>query len=229
MQLIVEPNGGVRCIYGELLDLTSLGTTIITRASHVEPCTEGGWSADLRPVGGPVLGPFTKRSEALAAEVRWLKSTGFRLPEPSSSTHAGQREAEALRCPALLLTTRRNPMLWLFQALTDRLKALFVANVGLDLEAQLLARQAERKAELLRQAARYEEEGFEGVAAELREHAAALTLQRPLSSIQPMVEHFHADPTPQPALPSVLPTMSVPHADATNGAGTHPTAKKKGK
>lgn len=120
-------------------------------------------------------------------------------------------------------------MLWLFQTLTDRLKALFVANVGLDLEAQLLTRQAERKAELLRQAARYDEEGLKGVASELREQANALSVQRPLSSVQPAVEHFHGEPTPKPALPSLLPTMSNLNADATNGAGTHPITKKKGK
>ncbi len=43
-----------------------------TRASHVEPCA-GGWSADMSPVGGPVLTGFTKRSQALAAEVAWLE------------------------------------------------------------------------------------------------------------------------------------------------------------
>lgn len=74
MQLIVEPNGNVRCIYDEELDLTVLGTVAITRASHVEPAPGGGWCADLSPVGGPVLGPFVKRSEALAAEVAWLES-----------------------------------------------------------------------------------------------------------------------------------------------------------
>lgn len=30
------------------------------------------WWADLLPIGGPVLGPFDKRSQALAAEVDWI-------------------------------------------------------------------------------------------------------------------------------------------------------------
>ena len=37
-------------------------------------------------------------------------------------------------------------MLWLFRAMADRVKALFIADVALDLESQLAVRQAERKA-----------------------------------------------------------------------------------
>ena len=33
-----------------------------------------GWLADLSPVNGPVLGPFDRRSEALAAELAWLEA-----------------------------------------------------------------------------------------------------------------------------------------------------------
>ena len=47
---------------------------MIARASHVEPDPDGRWQADLRPVGGPVLGPFDRRSEALAAELAWLEA-----------------------------------------------------------------------------------------------------------------------------------------------------------
>jgi hypothetical protein len=45
---------------------------VILRASYVEPNATGRWAADLDPVGGPVLGPFDHRSEALAAEQAWL-------------------------------------------------------------------------------------------------------------------------------------------------------------
>ena len=44
----------------------------VRRASHVEP-SDGGWTADLSPVGGPVLGPYRERKDALAAEVDWIE------------------------------------------------------------------------------------------------------------------------------------------------------------
>lgn len=74
MQLVVDPGGAVRCIYSEEIDLAALGSPVITRASHVEPDQDGHWLADLAPVGGPILGPFLLRSEALAAESAWLEA-----------------------------------------------------------------------------------------------------------------------------------------------------------
>ena len=73
MELVIEPSGQVRCVYEELVDLSSLGQVSITRASHVEPDQTGSWHADLSPLGGPRLGPFICRSLALAAEVTWLR------------------------------------------------------------------------------------------------------------------------------------------------------------
>ncbi|QDV37536.1 hypothetical protein [Tautonia plasticadhaerens] len=73
MYLIIERDGSVRGIYGEEIALDALGQPKITRASHVEPDDQGRWLADLSPVGGPVLGPFDGRSEALEAEVAWLE------------------------------------------------------------------------------------------------------------------------------------------------------------
>lgn len=73
MQLVIAPDGVISCIYDELVDLRRLGVLDIRRASHVEPDTEGKWTADLYPVDGPVLGPFDQRSEALDAEHRWLR------------------------------------------------------------------------------------------------------------------------------------------------------------
>ena len=72
MELIITPGGQGRCIYGEAIDLTSLGSVTICRASHVEPDEQGNWRADLSPTGGPALGPFGCRSAALAAEEGWL-------------------------------------------------------------------------------------------------------------------------------------------------------------
>ena len=72
MELVVGCDGGVKCIYGEELDLREFGKLQITRASHVEPDLEGNWWADMGPVEGPVLGPFRSRTEALEVEREWL-------------------------------------------------------------------------------------------------------------------------------------------------------------
>jgi hypothetical protein len=72
MTITIEHDGTARAIYTEALDLESMGTATIARASHVEPNRDGQWFAQI--VGGPILGPFAKRSEALVAEVAWLES-----------------------------------------------------------------------------------------------------------------------------------------------------------
>lgn len=72
MQLVISSSGSIRCLYDESLDLRALGKLSISRGSHVEPDQDGRWIADLAPVGGPRIGPFENRSEALAAEVDWL-------------------------------------------------------------------------------------------------------------------------------------------------------------
>ncbi len=80
MHLVVAPDGTARAIYGEMIDLAALGRSTIARASHVEPDAGGLWLADLRPVGGPVLGPFGRRSEALGTEVAWLEANWLTAP-----------------------------------------------------------------------------------------------------------------------------------------------------
>lgn len=72
MELVVTPHGQARCLYDEAFELTALGRIEIARASHVEPDAGGQWWAQLGPVGGPILGPFRRRSAALAAERGWL-------------------------------------------------------------------------------------------------------------------------------------------------------------
>jgi hypothetical protein len=74
MQIIIDPCGVVRCIYSETIPLSALGDLHIERASHVEPTADGQWLADLSPVNGPNLGPFSSRSAALAAEHDWLEA-----------------------------------------------------------------------------------------------------------------------------------------------------------
>ncbi|QDT16549.1 hypothetical protein [Alienimonas californiensis] len=79
-ELFVRPDGVAQGLYGELIDADALGAASVVRASHVEPAPGGGWTADLSPSGGPALGPFPLRSEALTAEADWL--TRHRLTPP---------------------------------------------------------------------------------------------------------------------------------------------------
>lgn len=73
MEIIIQTDGNARCVYGESIPICELGKAGIKRASHVEPNRDGNWTADLGPVGGPVLGPFSERSLALEAETSWLR------------------------------------------------------------------------------------------------------------------------------------------------------------
>ena len=72
MRILFCEDGTAITVYTEGIDLQRLGRLSHRRASRVEPTTEGKWTADLSPARGPVLGPYEKRSEALAAEERWL-------------------------------------------------------------------------------------------------------------------------------------------------------------
>jgi hypothetical protein len=78
--VVVRAGGGIRTVYSDALRLAVLGRATIRRASHVEPDDTGFWCADLSPVGGPRLGPFELRSEALAAETTWLGERLADLP-----------------------------------------------------------------------------------------------------------------------------------------------------
>jgi hypothetical protein len=106
---------------------------------------------------------------------------------------------------------RRLLMFGLFRALTDRLKALFVTSVGLDFEAELFARHAERQAELLRQAQRYQDEGLTGIAQHLRQQAQALSLERPLAGVLPASAHLRSAPGTE--TPGARAQLQVPEAD----------------
>jgi len=74
MQIIITPVGTARCIYTEAINLAAIGSPVISRASHVEPDQQGRWLADMSPVGGKLLGPYERRSEALAVEQAWLEA-----------------------------------------------------------------------------------------------------------------------------------------------------------
>ncbi len=78
MNINITADGELRFIYADdLQPLLELGTPQVRRASHVEPTDGGQWTADMSPVCGSVLGPFTLRSEALTAETEWLSKHGF--------------------------------------------------------------------------------------------------------------------------------------------------------
>lgn len=78
MDLLIEPSGTVRCVFGEQIDLGQLGRLSIRRGSYVEPTPDGQWTADLATVQGPLLGPFPTRTAALNAEVTWLQEHWLR-------------------------------------------------------------------------------------------------------------------------------------------------------
>lgn len=73
--ITISETGQARMIYhDDLAPLLAQGDATVRRASHVEPAPGGGgWTADLTPVDGPVLGPFMLRQQALDAEVAWLR------------------------------------------------------------------------------------------------------------------------------------------------------------
>ena len=98
--ITIKRDGTVKHIYDDKLQgIAEQGKSTIARASHVEPWGElsmnavewlyknrpifmdkhakdtcGGWWSDLLVSGGPVLGPFPTRAEALQAEVDWINA-----------------------------------------------------------------------------------------------------------------------------------------------------------
>jgi len=86
-RLIFAPDGTCRFIYsdGAARIARALGPLHTRRASHVEPTGDGRWAADLSPVGGPTLGPFDLRADALSAEVEWLKAHDVPIPKGGES------------------------------------------------------------------------------------------------------------------------------------------------
>lgn len=74
MQMVIDAQGQIRCLYTEAFDLAAIGPLVIRRASQVEPDASGQWWADLSSVNGPCLGPYRHRSQALVAEQAWLEA-----------------------------------------------------------------------------------------------------------------------------------------------------------
>ena len=86
-------------------------------------------------------------------------------------------------------------MMNIFRVLGNRLAAMFATHVALDFEKQFLSLQSDRKAELLLKADELEERGLGGLAVELREQAASLSLEAPLASTNTVLGEFNDGPT----------------------------------
>jgi hypothetical protein len=76
----IAPDGTLKCLYTEKIDLREFGTPHVERASNVEfDNTRDGWTVQfvdgtfmVNPLGIPRL--FDTREEALRAEVDFLQS-----------------------------------------------------------------------------------------------------------------------------------------------------------
>ena len=76
--IAIDADGIALMIYSdEHADFLRTGKTTVRRVSNVEPAPQGGWTADMSPVDGPVLGPYPLRQQALDAEVEYLKQLLF--------------------------------------------------------------------------------------------------------------------------------------------------------
>jgi hypothetical protein len=77
LTVFIQPDGSVAFVYDDNLHemLTGGFPEMETRrASHCEPAPDG-WAVDVSPLtGGPeqIIAVASRRSDALAAEVRWL-------------------------------------------------------------------------------------------------------------------------------------------------------------
>jgi hypothetical protein len=127
---------------------------------------------------------------------------------------------------------KETTMFSFFRALTDRVKALFATNAAMDFEAELLARDAERRAELHRLADRYDTEGLHGIANHLRQRVDNLSLDRPLAIVLPALDHLGSREQAAPSLPD--PTSGngqtaklLPLPATTSNASRATTRRKK--
>jgi hypothetical protein len=118
-------------------------------------------------------------------------------------------------------------MFSIIRALIDRFKVLFVTHAVLELEAELIAINGERKAELLRHADIYEAEGLQSIAQEIRQQVETLAPGQPLGSVVATLAHLQADH----AKPAKLVDAAAPTLPATpdSAADTTPLAAKKKK
>ena len=116
-------------------------------------------------------------------------------------------------------------MFSIFPDLIARLKALVLMFIVADLEADLIAAAAERKAELLRQANQYEHDDLPGIAEQVRKQTEALATDKPLASVTAAIAHLQEDSDTSANATVPLPTGPQPESPAAESP--RPTAKKK--
>lgn len=78
--MIIQANadGSVTAIVGSLkeetpIDLETIGRCTVKRQGVLIEAN-GEWLADMFLCGGPVLGPFGSRAEAINGEIEWLQN-----------------------------------------------------------------------------------------------------------------------------------------------------------
>jgi hypothetical protein len=106
-------------------------------------------------------------------------------------------------------------MFSLFRAVIDRIKILLARSAALELEADALVLQAQRKAEVLRLAQQYEAEKLPSVAQELRLHAEALDQHQPLAGTMISLASWQSTDAPA-ALPAPAHELVQPVAHPAN-------------
>jgi hypothetical protein len=106
-------------------------------------------------------------------------------------------------------------MFHLLRVVIDHIKVLLATSAARELEADALARHAERKAELLRLAEQYESEKMHAVALELRKQAEALDWKQPLVGVKVSLASWQGTDAP-PTLPAPTPKPLQPIAHAAN-------------
>lgn len=100
----ITKEGTIIYIPSKDLKVEHAGPRNLKRASHVEPWselsiaarnvirskmlnrffTDDDWFADLTPLGGGVVGPFSSREDALLAENTWLTERFFTMKETTA-------------------------------------------------------------------------------------------------------------------------------------------------
>ena len=101
MDLLIAPDGAIRCISAEEIDLSSFGKLAIQRASHVESTASGDWTVDLSPVGGPVLGEIEDAHNFAGMRAAWSDArTDLSQKTPQHMSNMGKSLSAGRAAPS---------------------------------------------------------------------------------------------------------------------------------